>query len=57
MNNSKIGLRKWASFILAGIVGQLAWAIPVSIVVIALGILTPFAIKLWNKVRDRKAAA
>lgn len=27
MNNSKIGLRKWASFILAGIVGQLAWAI------------------------------
>ena len=37
--------------------GQLAWAIPVSIVVIALGILTPFAIKLWNKVRDKKAAA
>lgn len=27
MNNSKLGLRKWASFILAGIVGQLAWAI------------------------------
>lgn len=27
MNNTKIGLRKWASFILAGLVGQLAWAI------------------------------
>ena len=27
MNNAKIGVRKWLSFILAGLVGQLAWAI------------------------------
>ena len=27
MNNSKVGIRKWLSFILAGFVGQIAWAI------------------------------
>lgn len=27
MNNKKIGIRKWLSFIIAGFVGQLAWAI------------------------------
>ena len=26
MNNSKIGVRKWLSFIVAGLVGQIAWA-------------------------------
>lgn len=27
MNNGKLGIRKWLSFIIAGLVGQLAWAI------------------------------
>ena len=27
MNNTKLGIRKWLSFIVAGLVGQLAWAI------------------------------
>lgn len=27
MNNGRLGLRKWLSFIVAGLVGQLAWAI------------------------------
>ena len=27
MNNAKLGIRKWLSFIVAGLVGQLAWAI------------------------------
>ena len=27
MNTSKIGLKKWIAFIVAGLVGQLAWAI------------------------------
>lgn len=27
MNNAKVGIRKWLSFIVAGLVGQLAWAI------------------------------
>ena len=35
-------------------VGQLAWAIPVTVVIIALAVLTPFAIKWWNKRRDAK---
>ena len=35
-------------------VGQLAWAIPVTVVILALAILTPFAIKWWNKRRDTK---
>ena len=35
-------------------VGQLAWAIPVTVVIIALAVLIPFAIKWWNKRRDAK---
>ena len=35
-------------------VGQLAWAIPATVVILALAILTPFAIKWWNKRRDAK---
>ena len=35
-------------------VGQLAWAIPVTVVILALAILTPFVIKWWNKRRDAK---
>ena len=27
MKESKLGLRKWLSFIVAGLIGQLAWAI------------------------------
>ena len=27
MNNGKLGIRKWLSFIVAGLIGQLAWAI------------------------------
>ena len=27
MNNAKVGVRKWFSFLIAGLVGQLAWAI------------------------------
>ena len=27
MNNAKVGIRKWLSFIVAGFVGQIAWAI------------------------------
>ena len=34
--------------------GQLAWAIPVTLSFIAVAVLTPFAIKLWNKYRDSK---
>ncbi len=34
--------------------GQLAWAIPVSCVIVALAVLTPFAIKWWNKRQDKK---
>ncbi len=35
-------------------VGQLAWAIPVTVVFIALAVLTPFALKWWNKRQDAK---
>ena len=27
MENNKLGIRKWFSFIVAGLIGQLAWAI------------------------------
>ena len=37
--------------------GQLAWAIPVTCVFIALAVLTPFAIKWWNKRQDAKKAS
>ena len=33
--------------------GQLAWAIPVSCVIVALAVLTPFAIKWWKKRQDK----
>ena len=35
--------------------GQLAWAIPVVCVIVALAVLTPFAIKWWNAHKARKA--
>ena len=35
-------------------VGQLAWAIPVSCVIVALAVLTPFAIKWFNNHKTRK---
>ena len=34
--------------------GQLAWAIPVTVTVIVLAVLTPFAIKWWNKHQAKK---
>ena len=36
--------------------GQLAWAIPVSCAIVALAVLTPFAIKWWNKRFAKKGA-
>ena len=35
--------------------GQLAWAIPVTIAFVAIGVLTPFAIKWWNAHKAKKA--
>jgi uncharacterized membrane protein YedE/YeeE len=35
--------------------GQLAWAIPVVCVIVALAVLTPFAIKWWNARKAKKA--
>ena len=35
--------------------GQLAWAIPVSVVILALAVLTPFCIKWFNAYKERKA--
>ena len=36
--------------------GQLAWAIPVSIAIVAITVLTPFCIKWWNAYRAKKAS-
>ena len=36
--------------------GQLAWAIPVTIAIVIIAVLTPFAIKLWNKRSLKKGA-
>ena len=36
--------------------GQLAWAIPVSIAIVAIAVLTPFCIKWWNAYRAKKAS-
>ncbi len=36
--------------------GQLAWAIPVTVLIIALAVLTPFCIHWWNLRRAKKAA-
>ena len=33
--------------------GQLAWAIPISVVIVTLAVLTPFAIKWYNAIRAR----
>lgn len=37
--------------------GQLAWAIPVTVLIIALAVLTPFCISWWNKRKEKKAQA